>query len=545
MILPIVTLLLTLGSQALPAKGTGAAAGEKPSGRPADFKPYRYRLTTEELRAQWSQEQMRRARSAIEEIDAVNQRGPWKPTWESLDRHRAPEWFRDAKLGVFVNWGLHAVPAWAPPSRRAMYPDAYGAWMYMDDRVRAHHAQFWGKDFHFDDFLPLFTASNYDPEAMVEFFRDCGVRYIVPMCKHHDGIAWWDSAWTKRNFVEMGPRRDLLTPMIAAARKRGIKVSLYLTWREYATAALGPKDELQVVNFEFDKVPTVPFSENNRRRVQGQVPVRDIIGQYLLPLGKEMVDRFDPDGIWMDGEWLDTAERLRSRELAAYFYNKTAGRKEVYVNDRYAKDSRNRHGDVYCSEYHTTTSLSLALSHPWEECRGIGHAFAYMDDENEQTLGPPEDLIHLFVDVISRNGNLDLLIGPDATGRFAEPVVRRMESLGRWIRVNAEAVYGTRVLPPYEEGSVRYTRSKDGKFGFAILKMWPGRRVVLKGIRAVPNSPVTMLGVREPLVWRQDGQGLAIAVPAALQDEKSRPCEHAWVLKISLDQSGTQAAGPK
>ena len=115
------------------------------------------------------------------------------------------------------------------------------------------------------------------------------------------------------------------------------------------------------------------------------MPVRDIIGQYLLPLGKEMVDRFDPDGIWMDGEWLDPAEWLRSRELAAYFYNKNAGRKEVYVNDRYAIGTRNHHGDVYCSEYHSTKSLT----HAWEECRGIGHPFAYTYEEKRQTIGPP------------------------------------------------------------------------------------------------------------------------------------------------------------
>jgi alpha-L-fucosidase len=330
----------------------------------------------------------------------------------------------------------------------------------------------------------------------------------------------------------MGPRRDLLTPMLAAARKRDIKVSLYLAWREYATAALGPGDQLQVVNFDLEKTSTVPFSQQNRRRTQGQVPVRDIIGQYLLPLGKEMVDRFDPDGIWMDGEWLDTPERLRSRELAAYFYNKHAGRKEVYVNDRYAKGTRDHHGDVYCSEFHTTKSLT----HAWEEGRGIGHPFAYTYEENEQTLGPPVKLIDLFIDVISQNGNLNLLIGPDATGRFAAPVVNRMQALGRWIKVNAEAVYGTRILPPYQEGSVRYTCSKDGKFAFAILERWPGGRLILKGIRAVPGSPITMLGVREPLAWRQDERGLAIAIPDTLQDERSRPCEHAWVLKVARGQ---------
>jgi alpha-L-fucosidase len=504
-----------------------------PPRRPADFSPYKYRFTTEEMRERFSKEQMKRAEAAVKEMTAVNDKGPWKPTWESLDKHQAPEWFSDAKLGVFINWGLHAVPAWALPSKKARYPDAYGAWMYMDDRVRAHHAQVWGADFHWDDFFPLFTADQYDPEAMAQFLHDCGVRYIVPMTKHHDGVAWWDSEWTKRNFVEMGPKRDLLTPLAAAARKRDIKVAVYLTWREYATAAIGPKGDLQVALFEFDKTPTVPFSEANRRRVQGQVPVRDIIGQYLLPLGKEMVDRFDPDYLWMDGEWLDPTEWIRSRELAAYFYNKAAGRKEVCVNDRYGKDTRNQHGDVFCSEYHTHTTKSP--THAWEECRGIGHAFAheYEEERNEKLLGTATDLVHLFVDVISQNGNLNLLVGPDASGQFPKPLADRLMALGRWIRVNSEAVYGTRALAPCEEGTVRYTGSKDGKFAYAILKQWPGRKLTLKGVRAAEGTTITMLGIAEPLSWRQDEKGLTISIPDTLQEEKARPCEHAWVVKIT------------
>ena len=379
--------------------------------------------------------------------------------------------------------------------------------------------RFWGADFQFDDFFPLLTADRYDPEAMVKFLHDCGVRYILPMCKHHDGVAWWNSEWTQRSFAQAGPKADLLTPLVAAARQQKMKVALYLTWREYATVAIGPKGGLQVELFEFDKTPTVPFSEANRRRVQGQVPVRDIIGQYLLPLGKEMVNQFDPDYLWMDGEWLDPTERLRSRELAAYFYNQAAGPRKSVSTIATGRTRANRHGDVFCSEYHTTKSLS----HAWEECRGIGHAFAheYEEEQNEKMLGTATDLVHLFVNVISHNGNLNLLIGPDAAGQFPEPLAVRLKALGNWIRVNAEAVYGTRALPPYEEGTVRYTRSKDGRFAYAILEQWPGKTLTLNGIRAAQGTAITMLGVPQPLAWEQHRQRLTISIPDALQDERA------------------------
>lgn len=184
-----------------------------PPRRPADFKPFRFKYSTEQLKAKFSADQMARAARELEEIRSVNGKGPWKPTWESIDKHQAPEWYRDAKLGIMFNWGLHSVPAWdMKRTERAMYPDAYGTWMYMRPPNMAHHAEFWGVDFQFDDFFPLFRAERYDPEALAELFKETGARYLITMSKHHDGVAWWDSRWTKRNYVQMGPKRDLFSP---------------------------------------------------------------------------------------------------------------------------------------------------------------------------------------------------------------------------------------------------------------------------------------------------------------------------------------------
>ena len=191
-----------------------------PTTRPqavADFKPFVYELSAERLAEQFSGDQMKRAEAELREIRAVHEKGPWKPTWESLDRHQAPAWFQDAKLGVMLNWGMHSVPAWDKKRGGAMYPDAYGCAMYVDEVVRAHHVQHWGADFQWDDFIPLFKAESYDPDARVNLFKEAGARYLIPMSKHHDGVAWWDSQWTKRNFVQLGPKKDLLTPLMAAA----------------------------------------------------------------------------------------------------------------------------------------------------------------------------------------------------------------------------------------------------------------------------------------------------------------------------------------
>ena len=144
---------------------------------------------------------------------------------------------RDAELGNALRARL------GQETRRGDVSGCLWLRMYIDAAVRAHHVQHWGADFQWDDFLPLFKAEKYDPEALVKLLKEAGARYLITMSKHHDGVAWWDSQWTKRNFVQMGPKKDLLTPLMAAAKKRDIKVVMYFCYEEWATAVLGEDDK--------------------------------------------------------------------------------------------------------------------------------------------------------------------------------------------------------------------------------------------------------------------------------------------------------------
>jgi alpha-L-fucosidase len=531
----LATLMLIL------AAASAIRSGERPSApppkRPADFKPLQFEYSTEQLTEKFSANQMERAARELKEIQSVNEKGPWKPTWESLDRHQTPEWFQDAKLGIMLNWGLHSVPAWdvwdETRSNRALYPDMYGCLMYSQASHIAHHAKYWGSDFRFDDYFTLFRAEKYDPEALATLFQESGARYLITMSKHHDGVAWWDSRWTKRNFVQMGPKRDLLSPLMAAARKKGLKTTMYFTYEEYATAVLDANNALCYRFWDLGVAAGIrPLDAVGRGRVSGNIPIRNYYDQYMTPLVKEMIDRFDPDGLWMDGDWATPPETLRSRELAAYFYNKAAGRKQVLVNDRFGRGTGTKHGDYFISEYNRANSQSL--SHPWEECQGIGLSFAYDYEDNDESLGPPARLIHRLIDVVSHNGNLAIIGGPQASGAYPDYILRRLRALGAWLKVNGEAIYATRVLSPYQEGDVSYTRSKDAKFAYAICKQWPGKSLTLKAVRAEVDARITMLGVDKSLAWKQDGHGLTILLPDALQDEKARPCQHAWAIKIPM-----------
>jgi alpha-L-fucosidase len=504
----------------------------KTPGRPADFKPFRFKYSTEELMEKFSTNQMQRADAELKQIQAVNDKGPWKPTWESLDQHSAPEWFLDAKLGIMLNWGIHSVPAWDRDrgDKTATYPDAYGCEMYRDEVVMPHHAKNWGADFQWDDFIPMWNAEHFDPEAMISLFQEAGAKYLITMSKHHDGMAWWDSEWTKRNTVQMGPKKDLFTPLMAAAKRHNFKTEMYFCYEEWATAMIGDDGKPCYRRWDWGTYRgTFPLSPDIRR-FSGTIPVKNYYDQYMTPLVKEMIDRFDPDGLWGDGEWATPAETLRSKELIAYFYNKAQGRKEVIANDRIGQGTRDHHGDYFASEYNSTQSYD----HPWEENQGISKSFAYNYEDNDESLGPPSRLIHKFIDIVSRNGNLVIIGGPDESGVYPENVVRRFKALGAWLKVNGEAIYATRALPPHQEGSVCYTRSKDSRFAYAICREWPGTSLTLKGVRANEGATITMLGVAEPLKWKQDAQGLTISISEKLQDEKARPCEHAWAIKIPM-----------
>jgi alpha-L-fucosidase len=531
-----------------PVRGEESQPESTPPKRPADFKPFQCEYTAEQLKEKFSDAQMTRAAVELQEIQAVNEKGPWKADWASLGKHPVPEWFQDAKFGIAVNWGLYSVPAWdlrKEPGHAAasrMYPDAYPTWMYDLPSHREHHAKTWGKGFEYDDFFPLFTAENYDPEKLAALLHDVGARYVLPFCKHHDGVAWWDSQWTRRNFVRMGPKKDLLTPLVQEARKRNIKVGLYCPLEEYAQAALDADGHILARIWPFNNTRLVPLSDANRRRISGCIPVKDYFKQYMVPLLKEMIDRFDPDVMWLDGGWSDPVEVTRGREIAAYLYNRSLGRKEVCINDRLGIGTQEsgRYGDFATSESHTFQSFSKY----WEEIRSISPSYAYNYEDTEATVLSREGLVRMLVDIVSRNGNLLLILGPDRTGKIPDLQLDRVKALGRWLKVNGEAIYATRLLPPYAEGDVRYTRSKDGKSRYTICTKWPGKALRLAGVRAQTGAEITMLGVEKPLAWTQDDKRLEIVIPQQLQDCLNRPCEHAWAIKISAIARSAVSSAP-
>lgn len=368
----------------------------------------------------------------------------YQPTWESLDSRPTPEWFQDAKFGVFICWGLYSVPAWSPVGQ---YAEWYQFWLQEnrhDGQVADFHHLTYGEDFAFKDFAPMFKAELYQPDEWADLFERAGAKYIVFTTKHHSGYTMWPSAEAENTYgvnynpTKVGPMRDLTGDIVQAVRKKGIKAGLYYSLYEWYH----------------------PWYRNDLPR---------FVDEHFHPQFKDLVTRYSPDIIWTDGEWEQSSATWKSEELLAWVFNETPN-KEVVINDRWGNDCRHKHGGFYTTEYGSGMDDD---SHAWEESRGMGHSYGYNRAEKLEDYKSAQELILMLVDLVSRGGNLCLDIGPKADGSIPVIMEERLLQIGQWLKVNGEAIYGTRMWEiPFQWSDGELPENKRGTYmtGFNILK---------------------------------------------------------------------------
>lgn len=515
--------------------------------RPEDYKPAGYKHSLEDLKDRSSDEMMKRAATRMEHVNQVIAKGPWKPTPESVDRHAAPEWFNDAKFGMFIDWGLWSFAGYAKkrqamnlddPYQSRIYPDWYEKQMYQD--LRAYHEKNWGSDFKRDDFIPLFKAQNYQPDKLVDIAVEAGMKYIIPFAKHHGGYCLWPSSFTQRDAVEMGPRKDLIKPLIESCKKRNLKFGFYLSIEEWEYPVIGETVNIVSRLWE-DKINIRPYNSELEKKCTGKIPVKNYYTDYLVPQATEFIDLYDPDILWYDGEWNVEATDNYSYTIASYFYNQAEGRKEVAVNDRYGdKDHETLRwvrGDIFTNESEGKRHAGKMLKHTWEETRGISTSYGFHWGDTDANVLSSKYFIKMFVEIVSRGGNLLLITNLDGQGALPEIQARRLKDIGKWLKVNGEGIYATRYNPPAtSEGNVYFTRSKDDKVVYAIATEWPGNQLKLKSVKPAEGSKVTMLGDGKPLIWTYDKTegATSIEIPKNLQEGSGRPCENAWTFRIEI-----------
>ena len=434
-------------------------------------------------------------------------RAEYQPTWESLNTRPCPEWWQDAKFGIFIFWGPYSVPAYAPTGGTnvyARYAEHYA------NRIRQNNPDFMA--FHekhypglsYGDFGAMLQAKDFDADAWLSLFRRSGAKYAVLSAKHHGGYALWPSAATPYfNSYRMGPHRDICGEFAAAARKAGMRFGYYYSLLEWMHPLY--------------KEATIEQFARSVNRVQLE----------------ELVTNYRPDIVYGDGEWDYPDEKLGSRPFLAWLYNSSPVKDHVVTNDRWGKGTRGHSGDYYTTEYdlvHDDNAQNARFTHPWEECRGIAYSFGYNRYETAEQYMTQAACVEMLVEKVARGGNLLLDVGPDEHGLIPPIMADRLLAMGRWLDVNGEAIYGTRAWrhrPSDMRRSHVYYTEKPGAL-YVIVAQWPQGDFRVRKMAGA--KAVSLLGSPLPVRIRADGEDLVITPPA--MNPGNMPCEHAWTFKI-------------
>jgi alpha-L-fucosidase len=441
--------------------------------------------------------------------------GPFQPTWDSIKaNYKVPDWFRDAKFGIMMHWGIFSVPA--------HQSEWYVRYMYGGNAgIMQWHTEHYGPPtkFGYKDFIPMFTAAKWDPDAWAALFKKAGAKYVLAPGEHHDGFSNWDSAINKYNAKNMGPKRDLVGDLLAAVRKVGLKTGVS-----------------NHSNPHFNFIPALPGSDEYDPEWAAFYSVADRSNaartkflETWVTKNMELVDKYQPDMLWFDQNGDDRSWDPLKVRLLAYYYNRAAAwGKQVTVS---AKGESYLSGMVIDYERQGRAPKELT-DYTWQPDDPITDKFGYVEG---QPVKPASGIIPLIVINVSRNGNYLLNISPKADGTIPDEQQQVLLAIGKWMDVNGEAIYSTRPWKISEEGSVHFTTKGDTLY--AISLKWPTDELVIPALGTEKISPgkiekVELLGVKAPLAFTQDAAGLHVKFPI------EKPCDFAYSLKITGLQLG-------
>ena len=331
----------------------------------------------------------------------------WEADWEMLRARPYPQWFKDAKLGIFIHWGVTSVPAYGGK-------ESYGEWylrgLQVGDSLRTSFMKNnYGEDFTYRDFAPLFKAELFDPAEWADIFKRAGARYVIFVTKHHDGYCLWPSKYAPDwNSMDVGPHRDLVGDLTDAVREAGLKMGFYYSLPEW--------------NHPLHRWYTDPHDS-----------IGAYVEQHMIPQFKELVSTYKPALLFADGEWYNSAKQWHAAELISWYFNLVGD--DAIVNNRWGGGSNI---GFLTPEYSAGIKKS---DRPWTEVRGLGRSFGLNRNEKLDAYMTGEDLVHFFVKAVSNGGGITINVGPKADGQIPLLQQDRLIALGEWLKINGEEIY--------------------------------------------------------------------------------------------------------
>ncbi len=528
---------------------------QSPASSSDPLTPTRDTKSAAEIDHEWQQSVSKydaeRNRLLAEEQKQEND-GPYRADWATLMKYQQPQWYKDAKFGIFIHWGVYSVPAaeneWYP---RNMYRPSEGAYKNFQEHYASKDPA--EKDAKgYKDLIPLFRAEKFDAAAWAKLFKEAGAQYVVPVAEHHDGFSMYDSGLSDWTVVKMGPKRDTLGELAKAIRAEGLHFGLSSHRAEH--------------NFFFDGGRAIRSDVNDPKYASLYGPahqwfaaggdshglendwtwVSDAWTRDWLARDTELIEKYKPEVVYFDW-WIGQPNFRRAvAQFAAFYYNYAEAHGYTGVID--FKDyslnwkagvrdfERGQQDHIVADHWQTDTSISNA-------------SWGYIEHDTFKT---PEFLVHQLVDIVSKNGNLLLNFGPRSDGTIPDEVRTTLLDMGAWLKVNGEAIYATTPWKTFGEGP---TQVKSGAFHDTDTKPYTAEdfRFTAKGSTVyaigmacptdgkatiyslgwahegstLPIAKVELLGSPGKVTWTQAANALEVTLPAGAA------CKYAYALKLT------------
>jgi len=462
----------------------------------------------------------------------------YQADWSSLDQRPVPQWFKDAKFGIFIHWGVYSVPGF---SKKGDYAEWYQNGLMSGDTARINYHKNKFGDLTYYELADQFKAELYHPDEWAQLIEKAGAKYVVLTSKHHDGFALWpsketDLAWKfPWNSAERGPHRDLLGELFTALRKTSVRPGMYYSLYEWYN-------------------PLWLHDKPN------------YVAEYMLPQMHDLITTYQPEVLFTDGDWAGSDTLFQSREFLAWLYNESPVKDKIVTYDRWGDSIRFHHGGVYTPEYEPNADFK---DHYWEESRGMGRSYGYNREEDAWDYNSTQSLVFQLIDKVSRGGNLLLDIGPDEHGKIPPIMQERLLQIGEWLKINGEAIYGSsrwktpsqwgkgsRDIKPVAQGGgdllLKMTVSPDPGYAvkecfftynatrkdlYVILPKWPALSATgaasftIDDLPLAPGTRIESLDTHASLSWRRVGNNCVITLPPF--DPNRIKSKFAFVFKIN------------
>ncbi|MFG0291338.1 MAG: alpha-L-fucosidase [Rhodopirellula sp. JB044] len=485
-------------------------------------------------------------------VNAESPVQPFRPTWESLEQYECPEWFRDAKFGIYAHWGIYSA------SMGTRNTDWYGRNMYVKGHPnRLFHEETYGpvSEHGYKDLIPRFTAEKFDADQWADLYVESGAKFAGPVAEHSDGFSMWDSKVNPFNAAAMGPTRDVVAEMKTAIEKRGMKfvTSMHHSWHWGWFPTWDENTDTTDPEFRALYGPILPATAQKMaltgRRDNNMVihprPTPQFEEQWLNKI-REVVQGYSPDLLWFDNRMQTLTEDVRLK-MASEFYNHaiaggqepvlTFKRPDMKLGTGTVDLERARMPDIYPEPWLTDTSISAS-------------SWSYADDI---TYYDANRIVDDLVDIVSKNGCLLLNIAPHPDGTIPKEQQQILREVGAWLKINGEAIYGSRPWLVFGEGpsqtptghladqhfqgfqgeDIRFTTQGNTLYAIALGKPTSGNTVTVHQLSSALMSEtiddVRLLGYDGSLRWQQSTEGLSIELPSDLQ------LEHAFVFRIDRE----------